>query len=111
MSCPATVTVPAVGGTTPASTRMVVDLPAPVRPSNGVAWPAYAWTSMPATASTSPKRTCRLRTSTTGSLTRASLSAVLPFRPGNVEKGAPDGEREIVALGGGDPTGFVVGQE
>src|SRR3954466_250622 len=49
---------------------MVVDLPAPLRPSRAVAWPAYAWTSMPATASTSPKRTCRPRTSTTGSLTR-----------------------------------------
>ena len=35
-------TVPAVGGTTPASTRMVVDLPAPLRPSSAVAWPAYA---------------------------------------------------------------------
>src|SRR3954452_17565644 len=49
---------------------MVVDLPAPLWPSRAVAWTAYAWTSMPATASTSPKRTCRPRTSTTGSLTR-----------------------------------------
>ena len=50
---------PAVGGTTPASTRMVVDLPAPLRPSSPVAWPAYAARSMPETASTSPNRTCR----------------------------------------------------
>ena len=70
MSSPATVTVPAVGGTTPASTRMVVDLPAPLRPSRAVACPAYAWRSMPATASTSPKRTCRPCTSTTGWFTR-----------------------------------------
>ena len=46
-SCPATVTVPAVGGTTPASTRIVVDFPAPLRPSSAVACPAYATRSMP----------------------------------------------------------------
>ena len=65
-SQPATCTLPAVGGTTPARTRIVVDLPAPLRPSRAVEWPASACRSTPATASTSPKRTCRLRTSTTG---------------------------------------------
>src|SRR4051794_26575328 len=80
MSRPATVTVPSVGGTTPASTRIVVDLPAPLRPSRAVAWPAYASRSMPATASTSPKRTCRPRTSTTGAwFTRR----ILPAEPGS----------------------------
>src|SRR6188472_1950109 len=73
MSRPPTCTEPAVGGTRPASTRIVVDLPAPLRPSSAVAWPACAWTSMPATASTSPKRTWRPRMSTTGSLTRKIL--------------------------------------
>ena len=34
--------MPAVGGTTPARTRIVVDLPAPLRPSSAVACPAYA---------------------------------------------------------------------
>ena len=37
---PSTVTTPLVGGMTPASTRIVVDLPAPLRPSRAVAVPA-----------------------------------------------------------------------
>src|SRR4249919_3094586 len=88
MSWPATVTVPSVGGTTPGRTRMVVDLPAPLRPSRAVACPAYAWTSMPATASTSPKRTCRPRTSTTGSLTRKVSQRRGDFARGTSRKSA-----------------------
>src|SRR4051812_37023312 len=42
---------------TPASTRMVVDLPAPLRPSKAVARPAYAVRSIPRTAATAPNLT------------------------------------------------------
>ena len=97
MSRPPTCTEPAVGGTSPASTRMVVDLPAPLRPSSAVAWPACAWTSMPATASTSPKRTWRPRMSTTGSLTRK----ILPARPDSVSGLAKPSR----ATGPADPVG------
>ena len=66
MSRPATSTRPSVGGITPASTRMVVDLPAPLRPSRAVAAPGATRRSMPRTASTAPKRTHSASTSTTG---------------------------------------------
>ena len=54
---PPTSTMPSVGGITPASTRIVVDLPAPLRPSSAVARPASAVRSIPRTAATDPNRT------------------------------------------------------
>ena len=66
MSWPHTVTSPSLGGMTPASTRIVVDLPAPLRPSSAVAAPGATEKSMPRTASTSPNLTQSDRTSTTG---------------------------------------------
>src|SRR6185295_101078 len=77
---------------------MVVDLPAPLRPSSAVACPAYAWTSMPATASTSPKRTCRPRTSTTGSFTRKVSQRPADFALGTSRKwGRSRGTTALVA--------------
>src|SRR5665809_42943 len=76
---------------------MVVDLPAPLRPSRAVACPAYAARSTPATASTSPKLTWRLRTSTAGGLW--VMRSILPQnprrRPGNGRAGSG---REGLAL-------------
>lgn len=65
-SRPATVTTPPVGGITPASTRIVVDLPAPLRPSNAMALPGSTLNETPRTASTDPKRTHNASTSTAG---------------------------------------------
>ena len=50
-------TSPPLGGMTPASTRIVVDLPAPLRPRSAVAAPGATAKSIPRTASTSPNRT------------------------------------------------------
>src|SRR5215218_8219501 len=65
MSSPAMRTSPAVGGSTPASTRNDVDLPAPLRPTSATEAPAGRVRSTPSTATTVPKLTCRSWTSTT----------------------------------------------
>ena len=83
MSRPATRTRPFDGGITPASTRIVVDLPAPLRPSRAVAAPGATWRSIPRTASTEPNETHRDWTSTTGAGVVGSGAAVTgPLFPG-----------------------------
>ena len=97
-SCPATRTTPAVGGTTPASTRIVVDLPAPLRPSSAVACPAYAARSTPATASTSPNRTCSPTDLDRRALVRPTSSA---YRPGHRPSASPECTSTRLQLGAG----------
>ena len=64
---------PAVGGSTPASTRSVVDLPAPLRPTRATDAAAGTVRSKDSTAVTSPKATCSPETST-AALMRARVS-------------------------------------
>src|SRR5579871_5180356 len=61
---PSTVAVPDVGSSSVASTRMVVDLPAPFGPMNPKIWPDPNENEMPFTARVRPYSLRRSRTST-----------------------------------------------
>src|SRR5687767_5051679 len=91
MSIPMIRTTPAVGGSTPARHRSVVDLPAPLRPTRATDAPAGSPSSMPSTATTVPKRTCRSWTSTTRDTRESS-----PRTPADAAGSAVEG----VHLGG-----------
>ena len=64
---------------TPASTRIVVDLPAPLRPSSAVAMPGATCRSMPRTASTDPNLTHSPDTSTTADRSGEVMASIVPL--------------------------------
>ena len=89
---------------------MVVDLPAPLRPSSAVACPLSAVRSTPDTASTSPKRTWRSRADDDGGETMGwiHLTAILARRPAPGRTGAQSKEQGVRVEPGARRSGVVV---
>src|SRR5215475_2418290 len=81
---PSMVASPEVGSSSVASTRMVVDFPAPLGPMKPKIWPAEKPNEMPLTARVRPYSLRRLRTSTS---IAALLQHAVDYRPRLADRG------------------------